>query len=131
MNKKSNRMSCKQFIGFLFFLLLLVGHPVFAQGIRGQYTATTPTMATGTSVTMVTAKSDRVSIEIQNNSAGNICCSLTGATLTGVAPTATNICRVIAPGAVYLNPNNFTPTQAITCYQASGGTINTVLVQQG
>jgi hypothetical protein len=121
----------KKFIGFLFFLFLAVGHPVFAQTARLSVTVSTPSMATATSVQMVAAKQDRFTLMIQNNSAANICCSLTGATLTGIIPGPSNLCFTIPAGGNYTSPPNGVTTDAVTCRQESGGTITTVYVHQG
>lgn len=121
-------------MGLLFFLFLVGGCPelTFAANTdRGTVVVTTPTMTTATSVTMVAAKPDRSTLLIQNDSAANICCSLTGAILAGIVPTSTNLCFVIPAGGCYQSPPNMATTDAVTCYQTSGGTINTVYVHQG
>lgn len=95
-------------------------------------TTTTPTMANATSVTLVAFNQNRRHLLIQNNSAANIAISFVGATLTGIAPTSTNLCFVIPAGGSYETaPNGFVPTSAITGYQTSGGSINTVTVGEG
>lgn len=100
----------------------------------GNTTTTTPTISTATSTTIATAKPFRNFLMIQNNSAANIAINLEGATLTGITPTATNKCYVLSSSA----GNNFVrfdagfvPAGAITAYQTSGGTINTLVVMEG
>lgn len=95
------------------------------------FTHTQPTMADVTSVTVLAANQYRKYLLIQNNVGGNIMCNLQGATLTGVAPTSSNLGIVLVNGAHYESPPNFIPTGAITCYQASGGSVNTVSVVEG
>jgi hypothetical protein len=71
---------------------------------------------------------------IQNNSAANIAISLTGATLTGITPTSTNLCIVLSSTAganIFRSDPMFVPQGAVTAYQTSGGTINTVTVVEG
>lgn len=97
----------------------------------GTPTATQPSVTTATSFTILAVNSARRTLTIQNNSAANILISLTGAALTGIVPTATNIGLVLTPGSSYTSPPNYITTSAITCYQTSGGTINTVSVVEG
>lgn len=100
----------------------------------GTATTTTPTINTATSTTVLAANPVRKFLLIQNNSAANIAISFTGATLTGIAPTSTNICYVLpstADANVVQFDNLFVPSGAITVYQTSGGTINTVTVIEG
>ena len=100
----------------------------------GNLTTTTPTIATATSVTIATARPYRNFLLIQNNSAANIALSFSGATLTGITPTATNFCYVL-PSTAGSNVVRFDgtciPAGAITAYQTSGSSINTVVVIQG
>jgi hypothetical protein len=100
----------------------------------GNLTTTTPSIATATSVTVATAKPFRNFLMIQNNSAANIAVSFSGATLTGIAPTATNFCYVLPSTAgsnVVRFDGNCVPAGAITAYQTSGSTINTLVVVEG
>ena len=100
----------------------------------GNLTITTPTINTATSTTIAAAKPFRNFLLIQNNSAANIALSFSGATLTGIAPTSTNLCYVL-PSTAGSNVIRFdgtcVPAGAITAYQTSGGTINTVTVIEG
>lgn len=94
-------------------------------------TTTTPTVANTTSVAVLASNTSRKAALIQNGTAANICCSLSNATLTGIAPTATNFCSfVLTAGSSYSTPPNVTPTAAITCYQSSGGSVNTIMVTE-
>ncbi len=100
----------------------------------GNPTTTTPTIATATSVTALAANGARKFLMIQNNSAANIAIGLEGQTLTGIAPTSTNKCVVLSStaGANVLRFDNlFVPGSAITVYQTSGSSINTVTVIEG
>lgn len=99
-------------------------------GSNGAVTETTPTVATATSTTLLAANTARKYLLIQNNTAANIMISLSGKTLTGIVPTNTNIGFVIAVGASY-SSDRFAPTGAITVYQTSGGTVNTISVAEG
>jgi hypothetical protein len=100
----------------------------------GNLTTSTPTIATATSTQVLPANGFRKFLLIQNNSAANIAISFSGATLTGIAPTSTNKCYVLPSTAgsnVVRFDNNFVPAGAITAYQASGGSINTLVVVEG
>jgi hypothetical protein len=100
----------------------------------GNLVTTTPSIATATSVTVAAAKPFRNFLMIQNNSAANIALSFSGATLTGIAPTSTNLCYVLpntAGSNVVRFDGNCIPAGAITAYQTSGGTINTLVVIEG
>lgn len=100
----------------------------------GNFTTTTPTIATATSVTVATAKAFRNFLLIQNNSAANIALSFSGATLTGITPTSTNFCYVLPSSAgsnIVRFDGSCVPAGAITAYQTSGGTINTLVVIEG
>jgi hypothetical protein len=92
---------------------------------------TNPNVANATSVTLLAANADRRYLLVQNNSAANIALSLEGGVLTGIVPTVTNECIVLAPGASYESPSHCCPVGAITCYQTSGGSINTISVVEG
>lgn len=98
---------------------------------KGTPATTTPSITNTTSFTILAANAARNYLLIQNDSAANILISLSGATLTGIAPTSTNIGLVLIPGASYSAEGSFVPTSAITAYQSSGGTINTVVVVEG
>lgn len=98
---------------------------------RNTVTHTQPSVTTATSFTCLAANTARRYAMIQNNSAANIMINLNNGTLTGVAPTSTNLGIVLTPGSNYETPPNFSPTSAITCYQTSGGTINTISVMEG
>lgn len=87
-----------------------------------------PTIANITSVTLLAANANRKYLLIQNNSGANIVISLTGIVLTGITDTASNTVLILLPGASYENPPNFCTASAITVWQASGGSINTVYV---
>lgn len=100
----------------------------------GNTTTTTPTIATATSTTVLSAKGSRQFLLIQNNSAANIAIGFEGQALTGIAPTSTNKCYVLPSTAgsnVVRFDANFVPAGAITVYQTSGGSINTVTVIEG
>jgi hypothetical protein len=100
----------------------------------GKATVATPTVATATSVTVLAANGFRKFLMIQNNSAANIAVGLNGETLTGIAPTSTNKCVVLPSSAgsnIIRFDNNFVPNGAITVYQTSGSSINTVTVVEG
>lgn len=100
----------------------------------GALVTTTPTIATATSTTILTANPNRKLLIIQNNSAANIAIGLNGEVLTGIAPTSTNKCYVLpsTAGANTLVLKDMSlPSGAITAYQSSGGSINTVVVIEG
>lgn len=94
---------------------------------------TTPSVATATSVTVLSANPSRKFLLIQNNTAANIMISLSGATLTGIVPSATNIGFVLAAGADYTHEfgTDSCPQGAVTVYQTSGGTVRTIVVGEG
>lgn len=105
-----------------------------AVSLAGNATTTTPTINTATSTQILAAKPFRNFLLIQNNSAANIAISFSGATLTGIVPTATNLCYVLPSTAgsnVVRFDGNFVPQGAITAYQSSGGAINTLVVIEG
>lgn len=100
----------------------------------GAFVTTTPTIATATSTTILAAKAHRKTLIIQNNSAANIMVSLSGATLTGIVPTATNIgylLRSTAGSNELRLTDQSLPSGAITAYQTSGGNLNTIVVIEG
>lgn len=97
----------------------------------GNVTETTPTIANTTSTTILAANTQRRYLRIENRSAANIMVSLSGNTLTGIAPTATNKGIVLVANDKYESDPLFVPIGAITCYQSSGGSINTVVVVEG
>lgn len=99
--------------------------------VAGNAVTTTPTIANTTSVQVLARNDFRSFLMIQNNSAANIAVSLSGATLTGIAPTSTNPCIVIPSTAgnnILRFDAGFVPSGPITVYQSSGGAINTVTV---
>lgn len=98
---------------------------------RNTMTHTQPSVTTATSFTLVAANAQRKYLRVQNNSAANILLNLNNGTLTGIAPTSTNLGIVLAAGAFFETPPNFCPTAAVTVYQSSGGTINTISVIEG
>lgn len=95
---------------------------------RNTFTVTQPTVTNATSFTCLASSSARRNFLIQNNSAANIMINPNNGTLTGIVPTATNLGIVLTPGSSYSSPAASTPTAAITCYQTSGGSINTISV---
>jgi hypothetical protein len=100
----------------------------------GKATTTTPSIATATSTQVLAANPFRKFLLIQNASAAHIGVGLDGQTLTGIAPTSTNICLNLTNndnGNRLIFANGFVPNGAITVYQASGATINTVVVIEG
>ena len=113
------------------FKLNSLGYQYVDPIYRASVTATQPSINTATSTTLVASNTSRRYLEIQNNSAANIMISLTGATLTGIVPSGTNLGLVLTAGEKWRNPSHFCPTSAITVYQTSGGTITTVSVQEG
>lgn len=105
--------------------------PVTSVSPSGTPTITTPTFANASSVTLLAANSSRKYLLIQNNSAANIMISLSGQALTGIVPTSSNKGIVLAPGDSYESPRAYITLSAITGYQTSGGSINTVVVVEG
>jgi len=95
---------------------------------RATFTHTQPSVLTATSFTCLATNTLRRMATIQNNSGANILINLNAGVLTGIVPTATNLGIVLTPGSSYTTPPNAAPTVAITCYQTSGGTINTISV---
>lgn len=96
----------------------------------GALTSTVPSVSTATSTTIVSAGTYHY-IEIQNNTAANIAISLSGATLTGITAGSGNACIVLTPGQEWHSPPNFVTTGAITAYQTSGSTTNSITVVTG
>lgn len=94
--------------------------------IRGTFTHTQPTITTANSFACLAANTSRRGFIAQNNSAANVLINLNNGTLTGIAPTATNLGIVLTPGSSYHTPPNASPTAIVRCYQTSGGDLNTV-----
>jgi hypothetical protein len=95
---------------------------------------TTPTIQTATSTQVLPANPFRKLLIIQNASAAHIGVGLNGQTLTGIAPSATNICMTLTQtdnANRFVFSDGFVPTGPITVYQASGAPINTVVVIEG
>lgn len=102
--------------------------------VSGKATTSTPTIATASSTQILAANGFRNFLLIQNNSAADVAIGLNGETLTGITPTSTNKCFVLKSTAglnVIRFDTAFVPSGAITCYQTSGGNINTVVVVEG
>lgn len=100
----------------------------------GKATTYTPTLATATSVQVLAANPFRKLLIIQNASAAHVGIGLNGEVLTGIAPSATNICLNLTNndnGNRIIFNEGFVPTGPITLYQNSGATINTVVVIEG
>lgn len=100
----------------------------------GALVTTTPTINTASSTTILAANPNRKLLIIQNNSAANIMVGLNGETLTAITPSATNKGYVLpsTAGANTLVLKDMSlPSGAITAYQTSGGTLNTVVVIEG
>lgn len=97
----------------------------------GNTTTSTPTIPTATSTTLVPANGFRKFLLIQNYSGASIGLNYEGQTLSGVTPTSTNKCHVLVNTGTIRFDYNFVPTGAITVYQTSGGSINTVTVIEG
>lgn len=93
-------------------------------------TETNPTVTNITSFTLLVANPDRIDCEIQNNMESNICVSLSNETLTGIAPTATNNCKVLVPQAVITCGAPYPSLTAVTVYQASGSSTNLISVSE-
>jgi hypothetical protein len=105
-----------------------VGVPTGVPGYGTTPTETNPTVANNTSTTILAAGT-RKGFGIQNNTAANIMISLSGATLTGIVPTASNIGIVLYPGQLYEPPSNDVSQSNITAYQSSGATTNQIYVR--
>lgn len=100
----------------------------------GNTVTITPTIATATSTTVLAANPFRKCLIIQNTSAADIAIGLEGQTLSGIAATSTNKCFVLKSTAglnILSFTNGFVPGGAITAYQTSGGSINTLVVIEG
>lgn len=95
---------------------------------------TTPTIPSGASTQVLAANPFRKLLIIQNASAAHIGVGLNGQTLTGIAPTSTNICLNLTNndnGNRLIFAEGFVPAGPITVYQTSGAPINTVVVIEG
>lgn len=99
--------------------------------VTGTPRASNPTVATASSVTCLAANRSRRMLTVQNNSGADVMISLTGATLTGIVPTLTNIGIVLTSGSSYTCPASYCTGTAVTCYQTSGGDINTISLIEG
>lgn len=100
----------------------------------GIATTTTPTIQTATSTQVLAANPFRKLLIIQNASAAHVAVGFNGQTLTGIAPSATNVCFNLTNndnGNRLIFANGFVPTGPITIYQASGAPINTVVIVEG
>jgi hypothetical protein len=100
----------------------------------GNTTTTTPTIPTATSTVALAANPFRKLLIIQNASAAHIGIGLEGQTLTGIAPTATNKCLNLTNndnGNRLMFTEGFVPGGAITVYQTSGASINSVIIVEG
>jgi hypothetical protein len=91
-------------------------------------TPTNPTVANATS-TQILAAGNYKFIEIQNQTPFHIVISLSGATITGLTGSASNSIIDIPPGLEWHTPPNWSPSGAITCYQASGASTNQIHVE--
>ena len=99
--------------------------------IAGKPGVTNPSIANATSVTILAAKPQRVSVEIQNNSAVSIAVSPAAAVLTSITPTAAVPCIVIRSGQAWWSNDTFVSQQAFTCYQTSGAATELVTIIEG
>lgn len=117
-------------VSSLVLVLLIAATPAYAgtPPFSAIFSHTQPSVLTANSFTCLAANTLRKGLLIQNNSAANIMINLNGETLTGIVPTSTNKGIVIAANGTYVSPASNTPTAAVTCYQTSGGTINTISV---
>ncbi|NCX94722.1 MAG: hypothetical protein EBX40_08600 [Gammaproteobacteria bacterium] len=100
----------------------------------GAAITTTPTIATATNTQVLAANPFRKLLIIQNASAAHVGVGLNGQTLTGIAPSATNICLNLTNndnGNRLMFVDGFVPTGPITIYQTSGASINTVVIIEG
>jgi len=100
----------------------------------GKATTTTPTIATATSTKVLDANPFRKLLIIQNASGAHVGVGLNGQTLTGIAPTSTNICLNLTNndnGNRLVFVDGFVPNGEITIYQTSGSPINTVVIVEG
>lgn len=114
----------------LALFVVLAATPAYAgtPPFSSVFAHTQPSVTTATSFTCLAANTFRKGLLVQNNSAANIMINLNGGTLTGIVPSATNKGIVVAAGVTYYSPTSNTPTGVVTCYQTSGGTINTISV---
>jgi hypothetical protein len=100
----------------------------------GKAITTTPTIATATSTQILAANPFRKLLIIENASAATVGIGLDGQTLTGINPSATNICLNLTSntnGNRLFFANGFVPNGPITAYQTSGAPINTLVVVEG
>ena len=97
----------------------------------GTITHTQPSVATATSTVIAAANSQRRYLAIQNRTGANIMLNFAGGTLSGIAPTATNIGAVLGNGAQFTFTDPFCPSGAVTAYHTAGSTINTICVIEG
>lgn len=112
----------------LFFCSTAFGDVSFITGTPRAYN---PSVADSTSVTCLAANRSRRMLTIQNNSAANIMISLTGATLSGIVPSGSNIGIVLSAGSSYTCPASYCTGTAITCYQTSGVAITSISLIEG
>lgn len=87
-----------------------------------------PTVATATSVTLVAANPVRKFLFIQNRTAADIAVNLSGTAITSLTPSALNPIIILPTNTSFQFDGNFVPTSAITVYQTSGGSVNTIIV---
>lgn len=98
---------------------------------KGTPTTSQPSVVTATSTTCLAANANRLYFLIQNNTAANIMISIRGDALSGIIPSGTNKGIVLVPGATYESKSDYVSTTAITCYQTSGATVETISVVEG
>jgi hypothetical protein len=75
---------------------------------------------TGANTELLAANANIKSLTIQNTSAYPLALSASGQTLSDIAPSGSNLCFVLYPGAIYPPPGAPLPTGQINAYQASG-----------
>jgi len=97
----------------------------------GVITHTQPSVATATSTVILAANNQRRYLAIQNRTGANIMLNFNNGTLTGIAPTSTNIGAVVANGGQFTFTDPFCPAGAVTVYHTAGSTINTICVLEG
>lgn len=98
---------------------------------KGTLAHTQPSFTSGASNTLLAANPNRTYLLIENNSGANIMVNLNGDALTGIVPTSTNKGIVITPNGSYESQPGACPIGAITGYQTSGATVNTVSLVEG
>lgn len=128
------RMGILKLIPVLCVLLFSVNayaNPTPIGAFGGTITHTQPSVTTATSFTCLAANTGRHYFMVQNNTAANIMINLAGGTLTGIVPTSSNLGIVLVPGANYESNPAYASIGTITCYQTSGGTVNTISVMEG